>query len=81
MIYKVGQKVDIRRIKANYNDVARPILEQYNYVLTIREVHLCPISDVVDYYFVKEFEKMIWLDHDIIGIYDPIESRFDIIDL
>ena len=84
MKYLPGQKVDIRR-DMEYNDEAQHILDEKDYVLTIKTSYPEPDYNE-NIYRMEEFEYMIWKEEYIKGLYvepitDPIDTRFEILDL
>lgn len=85
MKYKPGDVVEIKR-DMEYNDEALTLLKETNYILTIISVRPERFMSLDGFYKVKEFDFMIWREEYIKGIYeepilDPIDSRFEILDL
>jgi len=89
MRYKEGDRVRIKRNDRLHSVDVRVRLEECDYFLTVRAV----IKDMYDnpngYYAMEEFD-IICHEHNILGyleedisepILEPIESRFDILDL
>jgi hypothetical protein len=89
MKYEIGDKVEIEK-DHEYNDEALSGLIENNYILTITSKH--PDNQLMEtgFYRVKEFDFMVWREEYIKCLYkepiieqvlDPINSRFDILDL
>jgi hypothetical protein len=85
MKYKPGDVVEIKR-NEDFNKEAISVLNETNYILTIRSAH--PDNQLMEtgFYRVKEFDFMVWREEYIKCLYeelvlDPINSRFDILDL
>ena len=79
MRYKVGQKVEV--ISEEYwGEPLKKILKMRNNILTISKVMK------VEYgycYYMTEVPSntVLWVDEEILGIVDPVEDRFEILDL
>lgn len=92
MNYKVGDKV-LMRDDLDTAIWTNSLVEEYHNlhpkVVTISAVHKRSNERLKqEHYEVEELSNSSWYDKDMIGlyedfkeIYDPIESRFDIIDL
>ena len=84
--YKIGDRVRMRRDIKTYSSRALEYLEENDYLFTIRMVF-------EDYsgrqnFNMEETNMMNWYEHQVkkpmpkpIEITDPIENRFDILDL
>jgi hypothetical protein len=84
MKYKPGDVVVIRR-DMEFNSEAQQVLDQKDYTLTIKSVYSNRQGEE-GFYRVEEFEYMTWREEYIKCLYedsilDPINSRFDILDL
>ena len=82
MKYKVGDKVRIKK-DISYSNFLIKRLEKHNYILTIVKVKYDFLDDfsIIKYYIVKEIKFTVIKSSFIEGLYEPIKSRFDLLDL
>ncbi len=85
MKYKAGDRVRIKNLRS-YDDLVKKIIEPLDppYVITIEVIIHHAFLDSSYGYIAKETNQCYWYDEDIEGIYeepDPIENRFEILDL
>ena len=91
MKYKVGDKVIIKK-DPSYHPVVQVALEKHNWILTIVSIESSPLGAAFPYYIMKEI-SWHWNDGHIqkrctktkerCGLKppEPIENRFEILDL
>jgi hypothetical protein len=75
MKYKVGDRIRVKK-KYGYRDDIMETLIRTNYVLTINR-----IVESGSYYEMIEENLATWHEMYIEDLYDPIENRFEILDL
>ena len=79
MKYKVGDKVEVTT-EDYWGNPIKKILKMHHNILTISEV--IKVEYGYCYYMIEvPSDRVLWLSSYILGIAEPIETRFELLDL